>query len=234
LWGGLAACSLLVGYFIANRGLSKRNIGIVMGIGAGALLSAISYELIPESALGGPGMALAFGLGALAFFLGDWYVDRKGGGDRKDIAGNKEGGSGAAIFIGTLLDNVPESIILGMTLALGGVINVAFLAAVFISNLPEGVAGTVNLETSGYSRKKVFWMWTGLVGISAVCAWLGFAIIQTIPAADGRIAQAFAAGAMLTMLADAMMPEAFQHGGMTVGLFTVLGYLGSAMLSVAQ
>jgi ZIP family zinc transporter len=234
LWGGLAACSILIGYFLANRGLSNRTIGLIMGIGAGALLSAIAYELIPESALGGPGMALAFGLGAIAFFVGDWIIDHKGGKNRKDIAGDQISHSGAAIFIGTLLDNVPESIILGMTLAIGGVINVAFLAAVFISNLPEGVAGTVNLETSGYSRKKVFWMWTGLVGVSAVCAGLGFVVVQYLPATDGRIAQAFAAGAMLTMLADAMMPEAFEHGGLTVGLFTVLGFLGSAMLSGAQ
>ena len=126
-------------------------------------------------------MALAFGLGAIAFFVGDWYIDRKGGKDRKDISGNQPGGSGAAIFIGTLLDNVPESIILGMTLAIGGVINIAFLAAVFISNLPEGVAGTINLESSGYSRRKVFWMWMGLVAISAVCAGLGFFAIQMIP-----------------------------------------------------
>jgi len=234
LWGGLAAASLLIGYFLANRGLSNRTIGIIMGIGAGALFSAIAYELIPESALGGPGMALAFGLGAIAFFVGDWIIDHKGGDTRKDIAGDQIGHSGAAIFIGTLLDNVPESIILGMTLAIGGVINVAFLAAVFISNLPEGVAGTVNLETSGYSRKKVFWMWTALVGISAVCAGLGFIVIQVLPTADGKTAQAFAAGAMLTMLADAMMPEAFEHGGLTVGLFTVLGFLASAMLSVYQ
>jgi ZIP family zinc transporter len=233
-WGGLAAVSLLIGYFLANRGLSNRTIGLIMGIGAGALLSAIAYELIPESALGGPGMALAFGLGAITFFVGDWIIDHKGGGDRKDIAGDQPGGSGAAIFIGTLLDNVPESIILGMTLALGGVINVAFLTAVFISNLPEGLAGTLNLETSGYSRKRVFWMWTALVAVSALCAVLGFVAIQNLPAVDGRLAQAFAAGAMLTMLADAMMPEAFEHGGLAVGLFTVLGFLASAMLSVAQ
>jgi ZIP family zinc transporter len=234
LWGGLAAASLLIGYFVANRGLSNRTIGIIMGIGAGALLSAIAYELIPESALGVPGMALAFGLGAFAFFVGDWIIDHKGGETRKDIAGDQIGHSGAAIFIGTLLDNVPESIILGMSLAIGGVINIAFLAAVFVSNLPEGVAGTVNLETSGYSRKKVFWMWAALVGISAVCAGLGFVLIRFMPAVDGRLAQAFAAGAMLTMLADAMMPEAFEHGGLTVGLFTVLGFLAAAMLSVSQ
>lgn len=234
LWGGLAACSLLIGYFLANRGLSNRTIGLIMGFGAGALISAIAYELIPESRFTGWDVAFAFALGAVAFFLGDWYVDRKGGEDRKNIAGDQPSGSGAAIFIGTLLDNIPESIILGMTVALGGVINIAFLVAVFISNLPEGLAGSVNLEASGNSRKKVFWMWLILVIISAACAALGFAAIQLLPGTDGHIAQAFAAGAMLTMLADAMMPEAFEHGGITVGLFTVLGFLASAILSVIQ
>ncbi len=233
-WGGFAAISLLIGFALSGRGLSNRTIGLIMGIGAGALISAIAYELVPESVLVGPGMILAFGLGALAFFAGDWVVDRRGGADRKDIAGEAAGGSGAAIFIGTLLDNVPELIILGMSLALGGAVNVAFLAAVFISNLPEGVAGSVNLQASGRSRRSVFWMWAGLVIISALCAGLGYMVIRWLPGADGRLAQAFAAGAMLTMLADAMMPEAFEHGGMLVGLFTVLGFLGSAMLSVLQ
>ncbi len=177
LWGGLAAASLLVGFYLSSRNLSNRTIGIVMGIGGGALLSAIAYELIPESKLGGGGMALFFCLGALTFFVGDWLIDRRGGADRKDISGNKTGGSGSAIFIGTLLDNIPELIILGMGLALGGSINVAFLAAVFISNLPEGVAGTLNLETAGRSRRTIFWMWAALVAISAACAGLGFIIV---------------------------------------------------------
>ena len=116
LWGGLAAAALLVGYTLAGRGLSNRTIGIVMGIGAGALLSAIAYELVPESVLGATGMGVAFALGAIAFFVGDWFIDRGGGADRKDIVGDQTGGSGAAIFVGTLLDNVPESIILGMGL----------------------------------------------------------------------------------------------------------------------
>jgi zinc transporter, ZIP family len=232
LWGGLAAASLLVGYWLAARGLSKRTIGIVMGLGAGALLSAIAYELIPESLLEGGNTALPFLIGAFAFFGADWLIDRRGGADRKDIAGDKAGGSGSAIFIGTLLDNVPESIILGMSLALGSAVNLAFLVAVFVSNLPEGVAGTVNLQAAGRSRRTVFWMWTVLVLISAACAGLGYLVIRWLPGADGRRAQAFAAGAMLTMLADAMMPEAFEHGGKLVGLFTVLGFLTSAVLSV--
>jgi ZIP family zinc transporter len=233
LWGGLAAGSLLIGYYLATRDPSPRSVGLIMGVGAGALVAAIAYELVPESVLGGWGMALAFAAGALAFFVGDRAVDGRGGQERKDIAGGSAGGSGAAIFIGTLLDNVPESIILGMSLALGGAINLAFLVAVFISNLPEGVAGSINLEAAGRPRHRVIWMWFLLVGISAVCAGLGYRLIGWLPAADGRVAQAFAAGAMLTMLADAMMPEAFEHGGKTVGLFTALGFLMAAILSVA-
>lgn len=232
-WGGLAAASLLIGFALAGRGLTNRAIGLIMGFGAGALISAIAYELVPESAAAGVGTALAFLLGALAFFAGDWLVDRRGGADRKDIAGERSG-SGAAIFIGTLLDNVPESIILGMSLALGGAINLAFLAAVFVSNLPEGVAGTLNLTSSGVARRQVFWMWAGLVLVSAACAALGYAAVAALPAVDGRVAQAFAAGAMLTMLADAMMPEAFEHGGKLVGLFTVLGFLAAAVFSFVE
>ena len=232
LWGGLAAASLLLGYALSRRGLSNRTIGIIMGIGSGALISAIAYELIPETIFKGRDMALAFGLGALAFFAGDWLIDNRGGNNRKDIHGSKNtSGSGAAIFIGTLLDNVPESIILGMSLVFGGTINLAFLTAVFVSNLPEGVAGSINLKAAGHSQRQIFWMWMSLVLLSAASAALGYFLVRWLPM-DGRLIQAFAAGAMLTMLADAMMPEAFEHGGNLVGLFTVFGFLIAAMLSV--
>jgi len=178
-------------------------------------------------------MALAFVIGALAFFLGDWLVDNQGGAERKDMI-NHEGGTGAAIFVGTLLDNVPESLILGMGFALGGAVNPAFLAAVFVSNLPEGLAGTISLEAAGRSHRHVFWMWMALVLVSAACAGLGYLIIQVLPTATGKYAQAFAAGAMLTMIADAMMPEAFEHGGKLVGLCTVLGFLVAGVLAVIE
>jgi ZIP family zinc transporter len=231
LLGGLAASSLLVGYALAGRGISNRALGMIMGFGAGALLSAIAYELIPASDLGGPGTALAIGLGALAFFVGDWLVDRGGGEDRKAIR-NVEAGSGAAIYVGTLLDNIPESLVLGMGLAAGGKINVAFAAAVFVSNLPEGLAGTVNLEASGRPRRQIGGMWLSLVAISAAAAGLGYLLVQALPAVDGQQLEAFAAGAMLTMLADTMMPEAFEHGGRLVGLVTVAGFLAAAALSM--
>jgi zinc transporter, ZIP family len=207
---------------------------MVMGFGAGALLSAIAYELVPESAGGGWFMGVMFLLGAITFFVADWIIDHRGGNDRKDIEGNKPGGSGSAIFIGTLIDNVPESIILGMGLAVGGAISTAFLAAVFVSNLPEGVAGTLNLAAAGRSQRNIFWMWTWLVIISALCAGLGYWMILRFPGTTGVYSQAFAAGAMLTMLADAMMPEAFEHGGKLVGLVTVLGFLVAAFLAALE
>jgi ZIP family zinc transporter len=232
LWGGLAAGPLLIGYLLAELGLSNRTVGLIMGFGAGALISAIAYELVPESAIGGWEMPVAFALGAAVFFSVDWLVDRMGGMHRKNIAGRKEESSAAAIFIGTLLDAIPESLVLGIGLALGGSIRVAFLAAVLISNLPEGIAGTVNLKAAGHSRLTTLWMWIALVLASAVSAALGYSIIQWIPAADGRVFQAFAAGAMLTMLADVMMPQAFEQGGRLVGLFTVMGFAAAAALSL--
>ena len=233
-WGGLAAASLLVGYALAWKGLSNKIIGLIMAVGAGALISAIAYELIPESKFDSIRMALFFAIGALAFFGADWWIDSRGGSKRKGIKKGETKGSGSAIFIGTLMDNIPESIILGLGLATGGVINISFLAAVFVSNLPEGLAGSVNLFSAGYSKKRIFWMQFTIVIISAFCALLGYFLVKNIPTIDGRYVQSFAAGAMLTMLADAMMPEAFQHGGKLAGIFTVLGFLIAAMLSVAQ
>lgn len=236
MWGALGAAALLIGAAIALlHKPSERMTGIVMGFGSGTLISAIAFELVPESVLGnGTGLAVAFLAGALIFFLGDLFIDRLGGSNRKDIGGGEGGGSGMAIFLGTLLDGVPESLILGIGLGLGGSVSIAFLFAVFISNIPEGIAGTVNLQAEGRSRKRIVLMWSCLLTASAIAAGLGYLLTQQIEIVDGVYAQAFAAGAMLTMLADTMMPEAFEHGGKVVGLFTVFGFLAAAILSVLE
>jgi len=239
LWGALAASSLIIGAVLALRArLSNRVIGSVMGFGAGALIGAIAYELVPESLIGGAGVEIfiAFAAGALTFFACDWVIDERGGRHRKKIAGARppQGGSGSAIFLGTLLDGIPESLTLGLGLALGGAISVAFLAAVFVSNIPEGIAGTTSLLEEGYTKRKVLWMWIGLVIASAAAAAVGYAVVGITPAVDGRLIQAFAAGGVLIMLADVMMPEAFEHGGRIVGLLTTLGFMMAAILSVLQ
>ena len=240
-WGGLAAISLIIGAVVAVRlRPSDRVTGAVMGFGAGALIGGIAYELVPESLLKdvGWGMLLAFALGALTFFTGDWLIDRGGGKQRKRIAGGvssaggSEGGSGTAIFLGTLLDGIPESLVLGIGLTLGDSVSVAFLAAVFVSNIPEGIAGTSSLIAEGHSRRQVYLMWIALVIASAAAAALGYTVASSVPFLDGRIVQSFAAGAVLTMLADTMMPEAFKHGGKVVGLLTTFGFLMAQILSV--
>jgi ZIP family zinc transporter len=237
MWGCLAAVSLLIGAALAMRlTLSNRIIGAVMGFGSGALISSIGYELVPESLVRGHGrsMALIFAAGALTFFIVDWWIDERGGEERKSIDGRPSGGSGTAIFLGTLLDAIPESLVLGIGLATGGAISVAFLSAVFVSNLPEGIAGTRSLLDAGNSSRRVVWMWIALVLASGVFAGAGYAFAQAVPAADGRYACAFAAGAVLTMLTDVMMPEAFEHGGKVVGLLATLGFLTAAILSVME
>jgi ZIP family zinc transporter len=239
-WGGLAAFSLIIGAVVAIRlQPSERTTGAVMGFGAGALIGGIAYELVPESLMkdAGWGMFVAFAAGALTFFVGDWLIDERGGRHRKRIARRANGsddGSGMAIFLGTLLDGIPESLVLGIGLALGSSVSVAFLAAVFVSNIPESIAGTSSMISEGHNQRQVLRMWIALVIASAVAAALGFAFARAVPTADGRIAQSFAAGAMLTMLADTMMPEAFEHGGKVVGLLTTLGFLLTAMLSVLE
>src|SRR5262249_39390262 len=135
--------------------------GIIMGFGAGTLLSAVAYELVPETSLThGFGVGIAFLLGAVTYFVADRIIDRAGGADRQDIGGDEAaGGSGIAMFLGALLDGIPEAFILGITVAAGTGISVAFVAAVFISNIPQGVAGTSALTKAGATRRHITRMW---------------------------------------------------------------------------
>jgi zinc transporter, ZIP family len=142
-------------------------------------------------------------------------------------------GSGLAMFLGALLDGIPEAFILGVTLALGGAVSVAFVAAIFVSNIPQGIAGTTSLQAAGYSDRRIFRMWTALTIAAAASAALGFVLADRLHV-EGLYSEAFAGGAVLTMLADSMLPEAFEHGGKTVGLVVVLGYLVAGALTVLQ
>jgi ZIP family zinc transporter len=233
LWGGLTSASLYIGEWLADpMSRDNRLTGQVMGFGAGTLLSAVAYELIPESSLQeGLGIGIGFILGALTYYVADFVVDRRGGAKRQDIDVDEGGGSGAAMFVGALLDGLPEAFVLGISLALGGGVSVAFVTAVFVSNIPQGVAGTTSLKAAGYSERHVFAMWTALTVVAALAAAAGFALADWVPD-QGLWVEAFAAGAVLTMLANSMMPEAFEHGGTTVGLLTVLGFAVAGGLTV--
>jgi ZIP family zinc transporter len=233
-WGFVGGFALLVG---AVAGLflpaGQRLIGLIMAFGAGVLISALAFELTQEAFERGGVDAVAIGLtfGALSFFVGDTIVDRKGGEHRKRSGGQQAGGNGSAIVVGALMDGIPESVAIGVSLVGGGAVAAPVVIAVFLSNVPESLSAATGLRTAGHSARYVMGLWLAVTAMSALAAALGYALLGD--ASPNLIAaiQAFAAGAILTMLADTMMPEAFEHGGAQVGLVTVLGFALSFFLS---
>jgi zinc transporter, ZIP family len=205
-----------------------------MAFGAGAMISAVSFELIEEALGAGAPVLATLGLaaGAVVFFLGDRPTSRGGGGDRKRSTGQQSTGSPLVIVVGAALDGVPESLIVGLSLVLGGGVSVSFVAATFLSNLPEAMAASTGLREAEWRRSKIFRLWLLVVAVSVAAGVLGYLLFETSSGKTGAFIQSFAAGALLTMLADTMMPEAFEFGGKLVGLLTVAGF--GAALAMAQ
>jgi len=227
-WGILAASSLVIGALVALRfSIGLRAIGLVMAFGAGVLISAVSFDLIEEAsgmASGQGPVAVGLFAGCLVFFGGDRLIDRLGGSGRKRAAGTDGGGSALAIVLGTVLDGIPESAVIGLTIYQGGAVGAAYLTAVFLSNLPESISSTSGLLTSGWKKARILWMWIAIALVSALASVAGYGLFQSSSPDTVAFVLAFAAGAIITMLADTMMPEAFEHGGELVGVVTTLGF----------
>ena len=232
-WGLVTAGSLWVGAAIAAAKPGSRVVGLAMAFGAGALIAAVAYELVLEAFETSLGFAsTGFASGALAFYVGDVLVDRRGGEGRKkmDQTGQPLAGAASAIVLGTVLDGIPESFVLGASLKTDGVVPVAVVIGVFVSNVPEALSATSGLLQKGWARGRVFLMWTKVVVVSVIAAALGWWALDIMPESEGAFALAFAAGALLVMLADTLMPEAFELGGREAGLVTALGFaLGFAL-----
>lgn len=224
-WGLLAAGSLLLGAAIAAvRTIPERPLGVIMAFGAGVLLSAVAFELVLPAVDHSPwGALVGFLAGAAAFTAGDWAIGRLGYGNRKDINAAPTSASGSAIALGSLLDGVPETAVLGLTILQTGEVGVAVLAAVFISNVPEGIASTASLLAGGWSLARVFGMWSVIVVVSAAASALGYVFLDGASVHVLAFMYAFAGGAVLTMLATTMMPEAFDNAKQAAGMATVLG-----------
>jgi zinc transporter, ZIP family len=226
-WGAFASSSLLIGAVFALRvTVSRLVLGLVMGFGAGVLLSAVAFELVEEAFdTSGVLSDVATGLfaGCAVYTLGDVVIDRLGGAARKSMEG-AAAGSALAIVLGTVLDGIPESAVLGLTLLQGGTVSVAMLAAVFLSNLPEAVAATAGLRASGWRSSRLLLLWAGIVAVSGLAALAGYGLFDSASPSVVAFVLAFAGGAILTMLASTMMPEAYKHGGEIVGILTALGF----------
>jgi len=233
-WGAVGGAALLVGAVLGVAAPpTQRVIGLVMAFGAGVLISALAFELTEEAYHRGGVDAVAVGLaaGAAVFFAADWVVDRRGGEHRKRSSGAQADGSAVAIVIGALLDGIPESVAIGVSLLGGGGVGAAVVAAVFLSNVPESLSAATGLRKAGHSVRWILALWTAVLAISAVAAAVGYGMLGGASANLIAGIQAFAAGAILTMLADTMMPEAFEHGGSIVGLVTVAGFSSAFLLS---
>ncbi|HEX5468398.1 MAG TPA: hypothetical protein VFW80_05050 [Gaiellaceae bacterium] len=198
-----------------------------MAFGSGVLVSAVAYDLVGDAfdvGGGSGGVALGLAAGALTFYVGDRAIDGLGGENRKSPRGEQAQGSPMAIVLGTVLDGVPESIVIGLSLLGGGGVSVAVIAAVFLSNLPEAMAASAGLVSSGWQRGHILGLWVAVTLVSGLAALAGYAFFDGASERSLSFVSAFAGGALLTMLADTMMPEAFEYGGRAVGLMTTLGF----------
>jgi ZIP family zinc transporter len=239
VWGLIAASSLVLGALLAIfLKIGRRTIGLIMAFGAGVLVSAVAFDLVEEASTTAPdaGVVIAAGLfaGCLTFFVGDLVIDRMGGEARKALTGKQREGSPLAIVLGTVLDGVPESMVIGLTLLGGGAIGISYLTAVFISNLPEAIASTTGLIAGGWSRSRVLGLWLLVALISGIAALAGFTLFDKAPPESVAFVLAFAGGAILTMLADTMVPEAYEHAGPLTGVVTTIGFAIAYGLHVVE
>ena len=214
--------------------LSRMTIGLVMAFGVGAIISAVSFELVVPAMESAEGWLVSLSLlvGAVVFFLGDRAVSNMGGAKRKNPEAQDEGGggSGMGIALGSVLDGIPESAVLGMSLV-GGAVSPALLASIWLSNFPESLGSSVNMIKSGRSKTWVRILWLSIAGVSAVSAAIGFAIVNNSDARTGAVVQAFAAGALLAMIVDEMAPEAFGKSALYTGLATSAGFVLALFLT---
>ena len=235
-WGTLAASSLVIGALLAlARDWSQRLIGLVLAFGAGALISAVSFELALEGTKAGSFAALAGGLafGALAYYLLDGVVDRIGAPGRARER-HASGDAGPALALGAFLDGIPEQLVLGIGLAGGEPVSVGLLAAIFVSNLPEAIGSASAMRKAGRPARAILGLWVGVAACCALATLGGFALGDAVSGEVRAAVDGFAAGALLVMMVDSMIPDATEDSGRQAGLVTVLGFALAAGLSIAS
>src|SRR5436190_5983075 len=228
-WGVVAASSLVLGMLLGlARSWPARLIGLVLAFGAGALVSAVSFELFEEGVNvgGAPSVGIGLAAGALAYFVLARLVERIG------PRGARSSG-GTALALGAFLDGIPEQVVLGIGIAGGQGVSIGLLAAIFVSNLPEAVGSATDMRESGTSKRQIRLLWLVVAGLCALATPLGWLLAEHTGGHFQGLINGFAAGALLVMLVDSMIPEATEKSGRVAGLATVLGFAVAAGLSTA-
>jgi ZIP family zinc transporter len=237
-WGLIAASSLVLGGLLASWvTLGKRTLGVIMAFGAGVLISAVAYEMVFDAvklAKGSGYPTLGFLAGASTFFFSDKLIEGIGGGKRKNIDAAHQSKLVVPLVLAIILDGVPESVVIGLGVLEGGTVSLAMLVAVFMSNLPEAAAGTTGMRAGGWSRTKILLLWVGITLVCALASAAGYALLGDLSPVWLSFVQTFAGGAILMMLANTMIPEAYEHGGKLAGVFTVLGFAISVWVIVLE
>ena len=230
-WGALAASSLVIGALLGiARPWPDRLIGLVLAFGAGALISAVSFDLAEQGArLGDRGvLGVGLGLGAATFFALNRWLERR---RRRGNGAAADEDSGTALALGAFLDGIPEQLVLGIGIAGGEGVSVGLLAAIFVSNLPEAVGSSVAMRAAGTRPAAIRRLWVFIALICTAASVAGYAIADNASDNLNAGVNGFAAGALLVMLIDSMVPEAVRKGGDIAGLVTVLGFAIAAALS---
>jgi zinc transporter, ZIP family len=238
-WGLVAGSALLGG---AAAGVlvafGKRTIAYIMAFGSGVLISALSFDLMAGAYKRGGFDSTSAGFlgGAVIYSIANWLLSRHGANNRKRSGGQQpsekdQPGSGMAIAIGALLDSIPESMVIGLSLLGGGSVTLVAVIAIFISNIPEGLSSSAGMKNAGRSHAYVFALWTAITLISGLAAVIGYAAFRGLSGDVIAAITALAAGAMLAMLADTMIPEAFDDARNWAGLITVAGFLTAFILT---
>ena len=238
LWGFLATFSLAVGGLIGILfKIGRRPLGLIMAFGAGVLLSAVAYELVFKSikgALGSGASLLGILTGAITFFVIDLLISKMGAAGRKNISGVHKENLALPIVLATILDGIPETLVIGMSLLSGGEVGVGMLVAVFISNLPEAIAGTSGMVAGSWKKGRIIMLWLLIAVVCAFSSLTGYALLENATPEVISFIQTFAAGAILVMLSNTMIPEAYEHGGKLAGIFTVLGFTVAVSIAVLE
>lgn len=238
VWGLVSQSSLLLGgLFACFVRLGDRALGLIMGFGAGVLVSAVAYELVYEAVhlarlTGYP--ALGFFGGACTFFFADLLISRMGGRGNGAAPNAAKSSLVVAMVLGVILDGVPESVVIGLGILQGGAVSISMLVAVFISNFPESAAGTTAMRQSGWPRARILLLWTGINLVCGASAAVGYALLGNASDDVLAVVQAFAGGAILMMLANAMIPEAYEKAGKLAGVATIFGFALAVALVIRE